>query len=113
VIHPFVLFSSLLCVRLWHFGLLHPEEEGITVLRNVRHWTPKYTTQSASKGGGELPGCSPSRHPKTDFEDIMISKVLCDSPFSRNQPQKSADDQCIRILKNKLIKIKKQEARTL
>jgi hypothetical protein len=37
----------------------------------------------------------------------MISKVLCDFPFSQNQPLKSADDWYIRILKNKLIKLKK------
>jgi hypothetical protein len=48
------------------------------------------------------------------FIDIMIPKVLRDLPFSRNQPLKSADDQYIRILKNKLIKFKKkQEDRTL
>jgi hypothetical protein len=28
----------------------------------------------------------------TDFVDIMISKVLRDLPFSRNQTMKSADD---------------------
>jgi hypothetical protein len=38
----------------------------------------------------------------------MMSKVLRDLPFNRNQPLKSADDQCIRILKNKLIKLKKK-----
>jgi hypothetical protein len=43
----------------------------------------------------------------------MISKVLCDLPFSRNQPLKSADDKYIKILKNKLIKLKKQEDMTL
>jgi hypothetical protein len=43
----------------------------------------------------------------------MISKVLHDFPFSRNQPLKSAGDWDIRILKNKLIKLKKQEDRTL
>jgi hypothetical protein len=37
----------------------------------------------------------------------MISKVLRDLPFSRNQPLKSGDDYHIRILKNKLIKLKK------
>jgi hypothetical protein len=36
-----------------------------------------------------------------DFVGNMISKVSCDLPFSRNQPLKSADDQYIRILKNK------------
>jgi hypothetical protein len=44
----------------------------------------------------------------------MISKVLRDFPFSRNQPLKSAGHEYIRILKNELIKRKKkQEARTL
>jgi hypothetical protein len=37
----------------------------------------------------------------------MISKVLHDFPFTQNQPLKLADDYCIRILKNKLIKFKK------
>jgi hypothetical protein len=41
----------------------------------------------------------------------MISEVLHDLPFSRNQPLKSADDWYMRILKNKLIKLKKQEDR--
>jgi hypothetical protein len=46
--------------------------------------------------------------------DIMISKVLCDFPFSQNQPLKSADGQYIRILEKKnKSKIKKQEDRTL
>jgi hypothetical protein len=51
----------------------------------------------------------------TDFIDIMISKVLFDLPFRRSQPLKSADDQHIRIFKNKLIKPKKkkQEDRTV
>jgi hypothetical protein len=44
----------------------------------------------------------------------MIPKVLRDLPFSRNQPLKSDDDQYIRILKNELTKLKKeQEDRTL
>jgi hypothetical protein len=47
-------------------------------------------------GGGGLPGCSPPKPPKikkkTDFVDIMISKVLREFPVSRNQPLKSADD---------------------
>jgi hypothetical protein len=42
----------------------------------------------------------------TYFVDIMISKVLRDLHFSRNQTLKSADDQYIRILKKKLIKLK-------
>jgi hypothetical protein len=50
---------------------------------------------------GELPGYSPPPLPElpqnqnfknTDFVHIMISKVLCDLPFSQNQPLKSADD---------------------
>jgi hypothetical protein len=63
-------------------------------------------------------GLQPSQTPqnrdlKTDFVDTMISEVLRELPFSRNQPLKSAGDQYIRILKNKLIKLKKQEDRTL
>jgi hypothetical protein len=50
---------------------------------------------------------------KKHFIRNMISKVLRDFPFSRNQPLKSADDQYIRILKNKLIQLKKPEDRTL
>jgi hypothetical protein len=37
----------------------------------------------------------------TDFVDTMITNVLRDLPFSRNQPLKSADDWYIGILKNK------------
>jgi hypothetical protein len=65
--------------------------------------------KGAPKGGG-VPGCSPAPKPKfkknTDFADI-VSKVLRDLPFSRKHSLKSADDQYIRILKNKLIKLKK------
>jgi hypothetical protein len=44
----------------------------------------------------------------------MTSKVLRDLPFSQNQPLKWADDKYIRILKNKLIKLKKKQGdRTL
>jgi hypothetical protein len=39
----------------------------------------------------------------------MIPKVLRDLPFSRNQPLKSADEYYIRILKNKLMKLKKKK----
>jgi hypothetical protein len=65
--------------------------------------------------GGRLQGCRHPLNPQnrnlkiTDFLDIMVSKVLLDFPFSRNQPLKSADDQYIRILKNKLIKFRKNK----
>jgi hypothetical protein len=51
----------------------------------------------------------------TNFLDITISKVLHDLHFSRQQPLKSADDQRIRIVNNKLMKLKKntQEDTTL
>jgi hypothetical protein len=39
----------------------------------------------------------------------MILEVLRDFAFSRNQPLKSTDEYYIRILKNKLIKLKKEE----
>jgi hypothetical protein len=38
------------------------------------------------------------------YYDIIM--ILRNFPFSRNQPLQSADDQYIRILKNKLIKLK-------
>ena len=49
--------------------------------------------QGRTQGG--VPGCSllPSRNLKnTDFVDTVTLNVLCDSPFSRNQPLKSVDD---------------------
>jgi hypothetical protein len=46
------------------------------------------------------------------FVDIVISKVIRDFPFNRNQPLKSAHDQYIRILKNELIKLKKKNQKT-
>jgi hypothetical protein len=57
-------------------------------------------TARGAPGGGGLPSCSlPPKPPKTeikkkkpDFVDIMVSKFLCDMPFGRNQPLKSADD---------------------
>jgi hypothetical protein len=70
-----------------------------------------------SKGRG-LPGCSiPPPNPqklkfKKQFCRYYDIKVLRDFSFSRNQPLKSAVDQYIRILKNKLIKLRKQEDRT-
>jgi hypothetical protein len=43
----------------------------------------------------------------------MLSNLLRDFPFYRNQPLKSADDKYITILKNKLIKLKRQDDGTL
>jgi hypothetical protein len=63
-----------------------------------------------------LPGCSPTKPPKTeikkktDLVDIMISNVLRDLLFSRNQLLISANGYYIRILKNKLIKLKKEDS---
>jgi hypothetical protein len=75
-------------------------------------------TKAAPRGGGGLPGCRPLKPTirnlkNTDFVDIMISRVLQDFHFSQNQPLKSADDEYITILKNKLTHLKKQEDRTL
>jgi hypothetical protein len=72
---------------LYHFFLLsYPNETGIGVKTGV---------QGRAQGGG----CQAAAHShtpqnrnyKTDFVDI-ISKVLRDFRFSRNQPLKSADD---------------------
>jgi hypothetical protein len=77
------------------------------------------TAQLSTKGGGGgIPGCSHPNPPKLKFKiqrfvDIMFSEILRDFSFSRNQLLKSAHYFCIRILKNKLIKLKKQEDRTL
>ena len=86
-----------------------------------QRWTKKYfrSTQGHTQGGG-VAGLQPyPQNPqdrnlkKTDFVDIMISKVSRDLPFSRNQPLKSADDWYIGILKNKLIKLKKRRYDTV
>jgi hypothetical protein len=61
-------------------------------------------------------GLQPPNPPKPKLKKNCIYydiKILRDLPFSRNQPLKSADDQNIRILENKLIQLKKQEDRTL
>jgi hypothetical protein len=71
------------------------------------------TTRDGGRGGGRQAAALQTRNKKkTDFVDI-ISKVLRDFPFSQNQPLMLADDEYIRILKTKLIKLKKQEDRTL
>jgi hypothetical protein len=63
---------------------------------------------SLNTGAHPREGCRAAGHPKpqnrffknTDFVDIIMSNVLRDVPFSRNQPLKSVDDWYIRILKN-------------
>jgi hypothetical protein len=68
----------------------------------------KGAPKGGDAGGLQLPQTLQYRNLKnTDFVDIMISKVLRDFRFGQNQPLKAADDQYIRILKNKLIKLKK------
>jgi hypothetical protein len=51
---------------------------------------------------------NPSRRnlENADFLDTVVSKVLRDLPFRRNQPLKSADDEYFRVLTNKLLKQK-------
>jgi len=39
---------------------------------------------------------------KKKIVDMMISIISCDLPLSQNQPLKSADDQYVGILTNKL-----------
>jgi hypothetical protein len=70
-------------------------------------------------GGGGLQGCSPPNPQNWNFKnkyfvDIVLwyQNVYIHFPFSRNQPLKSADDKYIGLLKNKLIKLKKED-RTL
>jgi hypothetical protein len=70
------------------------------------------TTVRGTPGDGQA-GCNPplqttkTERGKTDFVDMVISKVFCNLAVSRNQPRKSADGKYLRILKNKLIKLKK------
>jgi hypothetical protein len=70
------------------------------------------SNQGRTRGGCRAAARQPPQIPQnlnlknTNFVD-MVSKVLRDLPFSRNQPLKSANDWYIRILKNKLIKFKK------
>jgi hypothetical protein len=75
--------------------------------------------RSEPKGGGLQSGNTPppnsqnrnlKKHRFCRYHDINIVRDL---PFTQNQPLKSADDKYIIILKNKLIKLKKQEDRTL
>jgi hypothetical protein len=59
----------------------------------------------AQPNGGRRTATLPPPHPKSKFKkivDMMISNVLRDLPFSRNQHLKSADDYFIGILKNKM-----------
>ena len=54
--------------------------------------------QGSTQAGGGCRAAAPPKTPQnrnlksTDFVDIIISKVLRDFPFSRNQPLTSADD---------------------
>jgi hypothetical protein len=65
-------------------------------------------TGAHPKGGGLL-GCSPSKIEikTTYFGNTIISNVLRDLPFSRNQPLKLAEDLNIGILKNKIKNLQK------
>jgi hypothetical protein len=84
----------------------------ITILRRgtaVRKYNARFDaniiTRDAPKGGG---GCRPAAPPpnrnlkNTDFVHKMISNILSDLPLSRNKSLKAADDEYIRILKNKI-----------
>jgi hypothetical protein len=67
------------------------------------HYVDMYESRAPKRG---LPACRPPQPQwklkKTDFVDTMISDVLLDLPFSRNQPKKSADDWHSGILRNKM-----------
>jgi hypothetical protein len=66
-------------------------------------WIQYFHSGAQPKGKG-LPGCSPhpnlqNRNKKTGFVDTMISNLFSDSPFSRNQPPKSAHDSTVEFWK--------------
>ena len=86
-------------------------------MRSLRHiQSGDDDQQGRTQGGGGVSGYSPPKSKfseNTDFEDTEVSNVLRDVSCSRNQPRKSAGDQYIKILKNKIknivcqIKLKK------
>jgi hypothetical protein len=95
------------CFNRYHSSKVRPTRNrpgSITVVRSTfvfGRFSVRNLTGLPTKGapkGEEAAGLQPSQTPKnwnlknTDFVDIMISKVLCDFSFSRNQPLKSADD---------------------
>jgi hypothetical protein len=103
-----------------HLRSLPPRKHQLSFVHISRIVLSLPTDQGhTQEGWGRGATAHPPKPPKlklkknTDFVAIMISKVLRDLPFSRNQPLKSPDDKYITILKNKLIKLKKQEDRTL
>jgi hypothetical protein len=80
---------------------------------------PLVPSSSTRKGGGTSGIAVPPNTPKSKFKQprfcrycIMISKVLRDLPFSRNQPLKSVDEYYVRILKHEYIKLKKGKKKT-
>jgi hypothetical protein len=79
--------------------------EGHIINNCCIHCTSQGRTQWGA-AGLQPPQTPQNRNKNTHFVDITISNVICDLPFSRNQPLKSADDWYIRILKNKLIELK-------
>jgi len=48
------------------------------------------------------PNYTKSKFKNTDFVSVMISKVLCNLPFSRDQPLKTAINWYIKIWKSTL-----------
>jgi hypothetical protein len=86
--------------------MFHPSEQHVHIFNMASRWgAPK-------EGGGGCRTAVPLQTlqnrnlENTYFAGYMISKVLHDFPFSRNQPLKSADDYYIRIVKNELLKLR-------
>jgi hypothetical protein len=100
----FLFLTAVLCFSSFSYHYILPSF--------LTPWTT--LVRGAPKGGGGCRASAPSnpQNPKlkrnTDFVDTMISIVLRDLPFSWNQPLKSAGVYYIRILKNKLIKLRKK-----
>jgi hypothetical protein len=55
-----------------------------------------------------LGGCGAGAFQTPQNRNLIYQKFYVISPFSRNQPLKSAEDYYVRILKNKLTKLKKK-----
>jgi hypothetical protein len=88
----FAAYENLPSSRFYDFKFMPLDLDFFTVQHIF-----SYHIETAHRGRGGLPGCSPPPKPSktklknTEFVNIMISKVLRNLPFSRNQPLKSAD----------------------
>jgi hypothetical protein len=87
------------CMYCFHNGMPAVKKYWVVTLRQVMAASlPSHHPHSArgAPKRGLWRAAAPSNPPKPKFKRhflaMMISNVLCNLPFSRNQPLKSADD---------------------